>query len=65
MYELAQDEQEKNDEVYSFEDVNMVVNPESKEHLDGDIVIDYKQNYGYVLKNSYEILSFGMRLKQK
>nr|WP_263326418.1 hypothetical protein [Neobacillus sp. Marseille-Q6967] len=65
MYELAQDEQEKNDEVYSFEDVSIVVNPESKEHLDGDIVIDYKQNYGYVLKNSFEILSFGMRLKQK
>jgi hypothetical protein len=31
-------------------------------HLDGDVVIDHNQNYGFILKNNYEILTFGMKL---
>jgi Fe-S cluster assembly iron-binding protein IscA len=63
MYELAQDEQMENDEVHSNDDISILVNPDSKKYLEGDIIIDYKQNYGYVLKNSYEILTFGMKLR--
>ncbi|WP_335493882.1 hypothetical protein [Neobacillus niacini] len=33
-------------------------------HLDGDITIDHKKNYGFILKNDYEILTFGMKLKK-
>ncbi|MEH7439985.1 hypothetical protein V7182_21295 [Neobacillus drentensis] len=64
MYELAQDEQVEHDEVYLFEDITILVSPEVQANLDGDIVIDHTKNYGYVLKNDYEILTFGMKLKK-
>ncbi|MDR6123054.1 Fe-S cluster assembly iron-binding protein IscA [Bacillus sp. SLBN-46] len=64
MYELAQDEQVEHDEVYLFEEITILVSPEVQAYLDGDIVIDHTKNYGYVLKNDYEILTFGMRLKK-
>ncbi|MEH7303178.1 hypothetical protein [Neobacillus drentensis] len=64
MYELAQDEQLEHDEVYLFEEITILVNPEVQAYLDGDIVIDHTKNYGYVLKNDYEILTFGMKLKK-
>ena len=64
MYELAQDEQVEHDEVYLFEEITILVNPEVQAYLDGDIVIDHTKNYGYVLKNDYEILTFGMKLKK-
>lgn len=63
MYELAQDEQVEHDEVYLFEEITILVSPEVQAYLDGDIVIDHTRNYGYVLKNDYEILTFGMKLK--
>ncbi|WP_413298951.1 hypothetical protein AA0X95_14480 [Bacillus sp. 1P10SD] len=63
MYELAQDEQVEHDEVYLFEEITFLVSPEVQAYLDGDIVIDHTKNYGYVLKNDYEILTFGMKLK--
>jgi hypothetical protein len=31
-------------------------------HLEEDIIIDFKTNYGFILKNNYEILTFGMKL---
>jgi hypothetical protein len=64
VYELAQDEQVEHDEVYLFEEITILVSPEVQAYLDGDIVIDHTKNYGYVLKNDYEILTFGMRLKK-
>ncbi|WML60384.1 hypothetical protein [Neobacillus sp. PS2-9] len=64
MYELAQDEQVEHDEVYLFEEITILVSPEVQAYLDGDIVIDHTKNYGYVLKNDYEILTFGMKLKK-
>ena len=64
VYELAQDEQLEHDEVYLFEEITILVNPEVQAYLDGDIVIDHTKNYGYVLKNDYEILTFGMKLKK-
>jgi hypothetical protein len=51
--------------VYTFDELNLLVNPFAEKHLEGKVVIDYKQNYGYVLKNSFEILSFGMKFKRK
>ncbi|MDQ1145694.1 Fe-S cluster assembly iron-binding protein IscA [Bacillus sp. SORGH_AS 510] len=63
VYELAQDEQVEHDEVYLFEEITILVSPEVQAYLDGDIVIDHTKNYGYVLKNDYEILTFGMKLK--
>ena len=64
VYELAQDEQLEHDEVYLFEEITILVSPEVQAYLDGDIVIDHTKNYGYVLKNDYEILTFGMKLKK-
>ena len=64
MYELAQDEQVEHDEVYLFEEITILVSHEVQAYLDGDIVIDHTKNYGYVLKNDYEILTFGMKLKK-
>jgi hypothetical protein len=32
--------------------------------LDGDIIIDHNNNYGFILKNNYEILTFGMKFKK-
>jgi hypothetical protein len=64
VYELAQDEQVEHDEVYLFEEIPILVSPEVQAYLDGDIVIDHTKNYGYVLKNDYEILTFGMKLKK-
>lgn len=63
MYELAQGEQVEHDEVYLFEEITILVSPEVQAYLDGDIVIDHTRNYGYILKNDYEILTFGMKLK--
>lgn len=63
VYELAQDEQVEHDEVYLFEEITILVSPEVQAYLDGDIVIDHTRNYGYILKNDYEILTFGMKLK--
>ena len=64
MYELAQDEQVEHDEVYLFEEITILVSQEVQTYLDGNIVIDHTKNYGYVLKNDYEILTFGMKLKK-
>lgn len=61
-FELAQDEQAGNDEVYQIDEITILVNPTAKKYLEGNIVIDHKQNYGFVIKNSYEILTFGMKV---
>jgi hypothetical protein len=62
MYELAQAEQMKNDEVFQVGQISISIDPLVVSHLDGDIVIDHKNNYGFILKNNYEILTFGMKL---
>ncbi|ALC90633.1 hypothetical protein AM500_13195 [Bacillus sp. FJAT-18017] len=62
MYELAQAEQVNNEEVFKIDDISVLIDPLVISHLEDDIVIDYKQNYGYILKNSYEVLTFGMKL---
>ncbi|PLT33519.1 hypothetical protein [Bacillus sp. V5-8f] len=62
MYELAQVEQVNNDEVFKVDEITILIDPLVINHLDGDIVIDHKSNYGFILKNSYEILTFGMKL---
>lgn len=62
MYELAQVEQIKNDEIFKVDDITVLIDPPVISHLDGDITIDHNKNYGFILKNSYEILTFGMRL---
>ncbi|PLS01882.1 hypothetical protein [Neobacillus cucumis] len=64
MYELAQVEQAENVEVFKMDDITILIDPLVIGHLDGDIVIDHNKNYGFVLKNSYEILTFGMKLNK-
>ena len=62
MYELALDEQAEIDEVYLIDEITILISPEVKNNLDGDIVIDHNKNYGFILKNRDEILTFGMNL---
>ncbi|MFJ5762336.1 hypothetical protein ACIQAA_25070 [Neobacillus sp. NPDC093182] len=64
MYELAQVEQINNEEIFTVEAITILIDPLVISHLDGDIVIDFKKNYGFMLKNSYEILTFGMKLNK-
>ncbi|WP_404328626.1 hypothetical protein [Mesobacillus maritimus] len=61
MYELAQDEQTKSDEVFKVDRITVLIDPMVINHLDGDVVIDHNKNYGFILKNNYEILTFGMK----
>jgi hypothetical protein len=65
MYELAQVEQISNEEIFKVEAITMLIDPLVMSHLDGDIVIDHKKNYGFILKNNFEILTFGMKLIKK
>jgi hypothetical protein len=65
VYELAQVEQINDEEIFKVEAITVLIDPLVVSHLDGDIVIDHKQNYGFILKNSYEILTFGMKLNKK
>ncbi|MBM7651024.1 hypothetical protein [Neobacillus cucumis] len=62
MYELAQVEQVENEEVFKIDVITILIDPLVINHLDGDIVINHNKNYGFILKNSYEILTFGMKL---
>ncbi|MDQ1000508.1 Fe-S cluster assembly iron-binding protein IscA [Neobacillus niacini] len=62
MYELAQVEQINNDEIFKVDEITILIDPLVINRLDGDIIIDHKKNYGFILKNSYEILTFGMKL---
>lgn len=62
MYELAQVEQVGTDDVFTAGNITVVMEPIVVDHLERDIVIEYKSNYGYILKNSFEILTFGMKL---
>lgn len=64
MYELAQVEQAENEEIFNADGITILIDPLVIRHLDGDIVIDHSKNYGFILKNSYEILTFGMILKK-
>ncbi|WP_246943540.1 hypothetical protein [Bacillus pinisoli] len=64
MYELAQAEQGPNDEVFKIDDMTILIEPLVVSRLDLDIIIDHNKNYGFVLKNSNEILSFGMKLNK-
>ncbi|WP_053367793.1 hypothetical protein [Bacillus sp. FJAT-27245] len=62
MYELAQVEQIKDEEVFKEGEITIVIDRHTVSDLDGDIVIDHKSNYGFILKNSFEILTFGMKV---
>ncbi len=62
MYELAQVEQINDEEIFKVDEMTILLDPLVIRHLDDDIIIDYKKNYGFILKNSYEILTFGMKL---
>jgi hypothetical protein len=64
VYELAQVEQISDEEVFKVDAITILIDPLVVSHLDGDIVIDHKKNYGFILKNSYEILTFGMKLNK-
>ena len=64
MYELAQVEQAENEEVFKVDGITILIDPQVIRHIDGDIVIDHNKNYGFILKNSYEILTFGMNFKK-
>jgi hypothetical protein len=64
LYELAQVEQAENEEIFNVDGITILIDPLVIHHLDGDIVIDHNKNYGFILKNSYEILTFGMNLKK-
>lgn len=60
MYELAQVEQVKDEEIFQVDGITILLDPFVMNHLEDDIIIDHRQNYGFILKNSYEILTFGM-----
>ncbi|SEN06947.1 hypothetical protein SAMN05192533_108224 [Mesobacillus persicus] len=62
MYELAQVEQTKNEEIFKVDQITIYIDPLVINHLDGDITIDHNKNYGYILKNNFEVLTFGMKL---
>jgi hypothetical protein len=62
VYELAQVEQIKNEEVFKVDEITILIEPLVISHLDGDIFIDHKNNYGFILKNNFEVLTFGMKL---
>ncbi|MBM6617906.1 hypothetical protein [Bacillus suaedaesalsae] len=62
MYELAQGEQAENDQVFNVGEITILIDPVVISHLDGDIVIDHNKNYGFILKNNFEVLNFGMKL---
>jgi hypothetical protein len=64
VYELAQGEQVKSDESFEVDDITILIDPAIISHLDGDIVIDHNKSYGFILKNNYEVLTFGMKLKK-
>lgn len=64
MYELAQDEQVKSDEVFKDNQITILIDPSVISHLDGDVVIDHHNNYGFILKNNFETLTFGMKFTQ-
>lgn len=63
VYELVQVEQVKNEEVFKVDEITILIDPIVIRHLSGDIVIDHKRMYGFILKNSYEVLTFGMKLR--
>ncbi|MDM5329962.1 hypothetical protein [Neobacillus sp. CF12] len=50
--------------MFKVDGITILIDPLVVNHLDGDIVIDHKKNYGFILKNSYEILKFGMKLNK-
>lgn len=62
MYELAQVEQTKDDEIFKVDQITVFIDPLVISHLDGDVVIDHTKNYGFILKNNFEVLTFGMKL---
>ena len=62
VYELAQVEQINNEEIFKVGAITILIDPLVISHLEEDIVLDHKGNYGFILKNSYEILTFGMKL---
>jgi hypothetical protein len=62
MYELAQVEQVINEEIVKVDGMTILIDPLVISRLDDDVIIDYKKNYGFILKNSNEILTFGMKL---
>ena len=64
MYELAQVEHVNNDKVFKVDEITIFIDPLVITHLDGDIVIDHNKNYGFILKNNYEILTFGMKINK-
>jgi Fe-S cluster assembly iron-binding protein IscA len=64
VYELAQDEQVKSDEVFKVNQITVLIDATVVNHLDGDVVIDHNNNYGFILKNNYEVLTFGMKFTQ-
>lgn len=64
MYELAQVEQLNGEEVFKVEDITIAIDRHVVSDLDGDIFIDHKNNYGFILKNSFEILTFGMKVNK-
>lgn len=63
-YELAQVEQISNEESFNIDGMTILIDPVVINHLDEDIVIDHKKNYGFILKNNYEILTFGMKFSK-
>jgi hypothetical protein len=65
MYELAQVEQVNNEEIVKVDGMKILIDPLVISRLDDDVIIDYKKNYGFILKNSNEILTFGMKLLKK
>ena len=64
MYELAQVEQAENEEIFKVDGITILIDPLVIRRLDGDIIIDHNKNYGFILKNNYEILTFGMNFKK-
>jgi hypothetical protein len=64
VYELAQVEQRNSDEIFKVDSITVLINPSVISHLDGEVVIDHNKNYGFILKNNYEVLTFGMKLNE-
>ncbi|PGT77934.1 hypothetical protein [Bacillus sp. AFS040349] len=61
MYQLAQVEQIKKGEGTKVGEITVVIDSQVISHLGGDIIIDHNNMYGFILKNEYEVLTFGMK----
>lgn len=57
-YDLALDEPRPNDDIYSYDDVHIIVDKDSARYMEEEITVDYDEAVGaYKLKSPERILT--------